>query len=69
MYVLVVTLVVYLGIYCRFNRVSLSDTHTHIHTHIYVYVWVVTRIAFLDVYYGVATISRLLQVIGLFCRI
>jgi len=41
-------------------------THTHTHTHIYIYTNM-RPMAMLR--YGVATISRLLKIIGLFCKI
>ena len=42
-----------------------------IYLHLYVSVYVTTYAGmfFADIYYGVATMSRLLKMIGLFCRI
>ena len=57
-------------------------THTHTHTHIYIYIYIyvmcrkvsIQSILYVSAYirqsisYGVATIRRLLKIIGLFCK-
>jgi len=45
-----------------------THTHIHIHTHTHTHAYTHKHACIRD-WYGVATISRLLKIIGLFCRI
>jgi len=50
-------------IYISTAQVIHTHTHTHVHTHVYTHVYIHVHT------YGLDTISSLLKIIGLFCRI
>ena len=61
---------VYTRIYMYIPLYTCIYTYIHVYTGIYMYVHVYICNMYIYVYtYGVATISRLLKILGLFCRV